>query len=87
MNLNEIVYYMKNYAHPGVSDQRACDNFLECETAEKVNPLKAQLNTVARGGIDDDYLHKIIGKGRQMKHGSYKNWALLMLQWLNIRKS
>jgi hypothetical protein len=83
MALPDLQFLLQHYAAGGVEDFRACEMFIECENRERLNPLRSQLRSISSGAIEDDVLHKIVGKGRAMKHGSYSAWARLMLQWLN----
>ncbi|RMG41581.1 MAG: hypothetical protein D6719_08330 [Candidatus Dadabacteria bacterium] len=85
-NIEKIKYFIEHYGRSGVEDQRVVEEFFECETAEMVNPLKAQLMQVAQGGIENRILDQIIGKKRQLKHGSYEKWAKLMLLWMSKHK-
>ncbi|MCI5065517.1 hypothetical protein MRY87_07325 [bacterium] len=78
----EIIYWKKTYAHPGVLDKRAVESFIDCETAERVNSLRGQIHSVAKGKFDEHQFIKQMGPDRKQRHGSYEEWAKLMLQWM-----
>lgn len=86
-NYPEIFYWKSNYAHPGVDDKRAIENFVECETREKIQSLRAQLYAVANGKYDDAMFIKFLGPDRKSRHNSYAEWAKVMLQWLGAYKA
>ena len=74
--------FIQGYARSDVPDQRAIQDFLECETGEVVRPLQAELMLVAAGNFDKEIFDKAIGVKRRARHESYENWAKLMLQWI-----
>lgn len=74
--------FIQNYARADVPDQRAIQDFLECETSEVIRPLQGELQLVAAGRFDKDIFDKAIGIKRRAKFESYENWARLMLQWI-----
>ena len=77
----EVMYLLSTYAPSGVEDKRAVETFCDCETDERIRSVKGQLYAISRGRFDDPTFDKIIGVERKMKHGSYDEWAKLMLQW------
>jgi hypothetical protein len=83
----EIIYWLQNYAQPGVADKRAVETFMDCETREKVQSLKAQLYAVANGKYEDGLMQKLLGGDRKARHGSYLEWSKIMLQWMAGYKS
>ncbi len=78
----EVIYLLKTYSPPGVDDKRAVQTFIDCETDERVRAVKGQLYAISRGRYDDATFDKVIGVDKRMKHGSYEEWAKLMLQWM-----
>ena len=79
--LDKIQYWVDHYGRGEVSDKRAVEDFIECETAEAVKPFKAQLHTISKGDYDPHVLEPLLGKKRIARHGSLENWAKLMLGW------
>lgn len=78
----KIRAWMQGYARSDVPDQRAIQDFLECETGEVIRPFQAELMMVAEGKFDKAIFDKVIGVNRRVKYESYENWARLMLQWI-----
>lgn len=79
----ELVFFMENYNHPESSDQRSIEEFAELEAAERILGLKAEILMVAKDDIDPELLDKVVGKKRQLRYGTYKDWASYMLRWLS----
>lgn len=78
-----LAYWAKNYGQGGnMPDQKAIEVFIECETAELVKSLRAELLGVSRGNFRQDFMDATVGKPRALKHGSYQAWAKLALQWM-----
>ncbi len=82
-NFNEVFYWVKNYGVPGVPDKKAVENFVACEIHAKVQALRGQLYTIAKGKYDEKILDQQIGQSRKKRHGSYEEWAKMMLLWLS----
>jgi hypothetical protein len=78
----ELIYWKSNYANPGVLDQRAIQAYVDCETRERINSLRTQLHSISKGRYDDALFQKLFGPDRKQRHGSYQEWAKLMLRWL-----
>ena len=78
----ELVYWRKTYGHPGVLDKRAVETFMDCETDERIRSLRGQLYAISMGRYDDDLFVKQFGPERKNRHGSFQEWAKLMLQWM-----
>ncbi len=74
--------FIQGYARSDVPDQRAVQDFMECETTEVVKPLQGELLLVLDGKYDREIFDKAIGVKRRAKYESYENWARLMLQWI-----
>ena len=79
---DKIIYWNQNYAAGGIEDRRAIGDVRLCESAEFLKPFESQLYTISQGTFDEENLHQIVGLKRKIKHGSYEQWAKLMLQWL-----
>ena len=78
----KIRSFIQSYARSDVPDQRAIQDFLECETGEVVRPLQAELMMVMEGKFDRNIFDQAVGIKRRAKYDSYENWARLMLQWI-----
>lgn len=82
MDFKHIRYWAEHYAHPGVSDQSSVENAMICESDEFLRPFQAQLNSIIQGSFDEQALDRILTTNRRQRHGSYENWAKLMLMWI-----
>lgn len=78
----EIHYWHVTYCNAGISDQRAVETFIDCETRERVNALRTQIYAVSQGKYDDSVLLRKFGRERKERHGSFQVWAKTMLQWI-----
>ena len=83
----EITYWVRNYAPSGVSDKRAVHAFVDCETQQRVKSLRIQLYAVASDKYDEKQLLNQLGAARKARHGTFSDWAKIMLQWLASYKS
>lgn len=79
---NEVLYMLQNYGASGTEDKRAVQTFIDCETAERVSSLRGQLYSISQGKYDDRTFDAQVGVARRQKHGSYKEWARMCLQWM-----
>ncbi|MBX7145048.1 MAG: hypothetical protein K1X79_11400 [Oligoflexia bacterium] len=77
-----ITYWVQNYGMGEVNDQRAVENFIECETREAVNMLRHELQLIVEGKFKEEILDKLVGVKRKVKYGPYQEWAKLMLLWI-----
>ena len=77
-----IKMWVDNYAKSGYPDQRAIEDFVECENTEVLAIFRAELTAIASSKYDPEILPQIIGRGRASKHNSYEEWAKIMLLWL-----
>jgi len=77
-----ITYWIQTYGMSGAPDRKSVEDFMECETDEAVNGLRAELYTVSQGKFDKDYLDQIVGLKRSVKHGTYEEWARIMVLWM-----
>lgn len=83
---NEVNYWLKHYGLADVPDQRAISDFAECEPDQKIAALKQQLHSISQGKYDERVFDATVGAKRKTKHGSYQQWAKLMLLWLAEHK-
>ena len=79
---NKIRYWVKNYAPPGNTDQRAVQAFVDVEPMHEVKSLSLELQGIAKGRMQLDSLEGIIGKNRAQKYGGLQEWSKMMLLWL-----
>lgn len=90
--MNELIIYVRvplwvrDYGSGGIGDQRAVQDFMECETGESVRALQAELIGIGNGRYSQDQLDKTVGIKRREKHGSYDSWAKAMLVWISSYK-
>ena len=77
-----VTYWVKTYANPGITDQRAVETFMDCESAEGASGLRAELRAISAGNFREQSLDMTIGAGRRLKFGSYEEWAHMMLRWM-----
>lgn len=83
---NKIKYWVDTYGSSGAEDKRAIADFVECEAREAIVGLRNELFTLAQGSYDEAALNVLIGPNRKDRHGSYNEWAKIMLQWLAAHK-
>ena len=79
---SKINYWVQNYGLSGIPDQKAVENFIECETAESVSSLRFELEQMAQGKFNQQNMDHLVGVKRRLKHESYDAWAKLMLLWI-----
>lgn len=77
-----VYYWVQNYGLSGIPDQKAVENYMECETHEQVKMLRFELEMMAQGNYKQENLDRIVGVKRRFKHDSYDAWAKLMLLWI-----
>lgn len=82
MVYTRIKSWVDEYGNAGQEDKRAIEEFIMIEAAEAVNLLRGELMQMAKGNYSQDNLDKIVGIKRRVKHGSYDEWAKLMLIWM-----
>lgn len=87
LDFDRITFWVQNYGHPEVDEQRAVENFIICESTEALPALVAQLHRVAKGKFREEIMDLVAGKKRKIKYGSYENWAKLMLLWISQVRS
>jgi hypothetical protein len=81
-NYSRVYYWVQNYGLSGIPDQKAVENFIECETREQVNLLRFELEMMAQGKYKQETLDHLVGVKRRVKHESYDAWAKLMMLWI-----
>lgn len=79
---NRVQYWVQNYGVAGIPDQKAVENYIECETREQVNMLRFELELMAQGNYKQETLDQLVGVKRRLRHESYDAWAKLMLLWI-----
>lgn len=82
-DLGKIAYWVEHYGSAGLPDQRALEDFINCETREMISVFQLQLNQVAGRQVDQVHVERIIGAKRLAVHGSAADWARVMLLWLS----
>jgi len=80
---NKIRAWIELYAHPEVDDRRAVETCVICESDEFMRPLQTQLHQISKGDYDEELMTNIVGNKRKAKHGSFEEWAKMMLLWLH----
>jgi len=82
-----IKLWSDEYGKGRPEDKRALGDYIECETDQCVRGLRNELVGVSKGNYIPETLDVLIGKNRMTRHGTYDEWAKLMLQWLaSLRK-
>ncbi len=77
-----IRYYTKQYGRREVLDQRAAQDFVEVEPDYIVKAFKAELLGILHGKFTAETIDALVGQHRKVRHGSYEEWAKLMLLWM-----
>lgn len=77
-----IPKFVREYGQSGVPDQRAVQDFCDCETYEEIQRLRGELTAVASGNYEEENLDLIVGIRRKTSFGSYDEWARLLLGWI-----
>ena len=80
--LKQIKYWTETYGNSGAPDQRAVETFMDCENRESIAMLRNELSAVTKGAVADASLDALLKANRKQKHGSYPEWAKLMLLWM-----
>lgn len=79
---SRLKHWNDDYAVGATNDKQAVENYVFCETRELVGSLRTELSQIIVGNFKPESLQAILGKERMLRHGSFENWARLMLQWL-----
>ena len=82
MSFDKVIFWCRHYGNADVEDKRAAKDFVEIESDETVKPFLLQLLAIADGNYDEVLLDQQVGIKRKVKHGSYAEWAKLMLRWI-----
>lgn len=82
----QVTYWVQYYGNSGAPDQRAVETFMDCETREVVVMLQNELRGISLGNFRPEILDRLVGAKRRMNHGSYQEWAKLMLLWMSSYK-
>ncbi|MCB9029578.1 MAG: hypothetical protein H6619_00885 [Deltaproteobacteria bacterium] len=64
-------------------DKRGVEDFVSCEAHEGVRSLRYELQVIAEGKGQENVLDSIVGLKRKARHGTYQDWAKLMLLWIS----
>jgi hypothetical protein len=78
----QLNYWLKNYGNSGASDQQAVQTFVDCENREVISGFRAELLGITHGNYADELFDRSVGVKRRARHGSYSEWAKMMLLWL-----
>ena len=81
-NYKQVRYFIDTYGKAGIPDQRAVQDFMDCETGESVNSLRGELIGMTNQKFKEEILDTAVGAKRKILYESYDNWARLMLQWI-----
>lgn len=84
--LKYIPEFIKVYGAVG-NDQRAIQDYLECESNEAIAALRAEFVGVAQGSHPIEFLDKSLGAARKIKYGSHEQWAKNVLLWMAEKKN
>jgi len=77
-----LTYWAQTYGISGAEDKKCVEDFMECETDEAIRALRAELYTISQSKFDKDYLDQMVGVKRSKRHGSFEEWAKIMLLWM-----
>lgn len=78
----QLRYFIDTYGKSGIPDQRAVQDFMDCETAESVNSLRGELIGMTNQKYKEEIMDVLLTQKRKALFESYDNWARLMLQWI-----
>lgn len=77
-----ISQWIKEYGVAGSDDQRSIVDFLEIEAHEAIQSLRGELFALSNGRYTETTMDKLVGPARRQRHGSYEEWAKVMLRWM-----
>jgi hypothetical protein len=77
-----VPLWVREYGMSGASDQQAVQIYIDCETREAITGLQNELIGITKGRYKDEVFDLVVGVKRKVLHGSYTEWAKLMLQWI-----
>ena len=78
----KVIQWVKEYGSSGADDRRAVSDFMTVETQELIASLRNELASIAKGNYEARLMDQLVGAKRKDRHGSYQEWARLMLQWM-----
>ena len=78
----QLKLWVDNYGSAGITDQKAVQTFMECETNEAVKMLQNELIGISHGNFEQNAMDKLVRAQRRINYGSYQEWAKLMLLWI-----
>jgi hypothetical protein len=82
-----LPYWAQNYGKGGIPDQRAVQDFMDCETVDAVQRFRSELYSISQGNFDERIVEIMVGQGRKTVYQSYEEWSRLMLMWMVSYKS
>lgn len=74
--------WVRDYGARGTEDRRAVQDYIEAENRETIATFRAELYAITCSNYDPQVLEQIVSGQRKFRHGSFENWAKLMLQWM-----
>ena len=74
-----VRYWVQNYADSEVEDLHTIEDFMHQEPVDRLRSFQHELHNISKGNYSDEYLGGVLSPKRRVKHGSYSNWARLML--------
>ena len=83
----KVQQWAKEYGASGAEDKRAVHDFMTVETTELIASLRNELASISKGNYDDKKMELLVGPKRRDRHGTFQEWARLMLQWMANYKS
>ena len=83
----KVQQWIKEYGSSGADDRRAVSDYMTVETQELIASLRNEIASIAKGNYDGRIMDQMVGQKRKDRHGSYQEWARLMLQWMANYKS
>lgn len=78
-NYKQLRYWLSSYAAGGCEDRQAIENFIECESQEALSSLRGELIAIKNENFSEEIMLQILGPNRVAKHGSFVEWAKVML--------
>lgn len=74
-----VRYWLENYAHPELPDAHCVADFIDHEPLEALRSFQYELQDIARGNYNDSCMGGLLSARRRVAHGSFSNWAKVML--------
>jgi hypothetical protein len=79
--------WVKQYGSSGRIDMNAVHDFMDVEPRYEMRGLQSDLLAITRGNFEEKMLDVVVGKKRKVKHGTYEDWAKIMLLWIASHKT